>query len=140
MRYWLPQTCTCLISLLRAQEVFGHVLWQHVGDQRFIPAPHLEHLLFLVMHANLPQKQLPGLTFQLQTDRKSFVCAYMLTLKGVTLLDCTMTHVASKQVKCNQHDNYHHGHEVLGWHHGCSGNMKRETPLDNTYGHTSIYQ
>lgn len=54
-----------LISLLGAQEVFSHMLWQHVGDQRLVPPSHLQHLLPLVVHADLPQEQLSGLKFQL---------------------------------------------------------------------------
>lgn len=57
-----------LISLLRAQKVFGHMLRQHVRDQRFVPPSHLEHPLLLVVHTDLPQEQLPGLKFQLHTD------------------------------------------------------------------------
>lgn len=56
-----------LISLLGAQEVFGHMLWQHVGDQSFVPPSHLEHHLLLVMHTDLPKEQLPGLKLQLHT-------------------------------------------------------------------------
>lgn len=59
-----------LISLLGAQEVFGHMLRQHVGDQRFVPASHLEHPLLLVVHTDLPQEELPGLTLQLHTPQK----------------------------------------------------------------------
>lgn len=55
-----------LIPLLRAQEVFGYMLRQHVGDQCFVPASHLKHPLLLVVHTNLPHEQLPGLTLQLQ--------------------------------------------------------------------------
>lgn len=67
-------TCAHLISLLRAQEVFGHMLRQHVGDQCFVPASHLEHPLLLVVHTDLPQEELSGLTLQLHTpqmDRKT---------------------------------------------------------------------
>jgi len=56
-----------LVSLFRAQEVFGHVLRQHVGDQRFVAASHLEHLLLLLVNTHLPQEQLPGLKLQLHT-------------------------------------------------------------------------
>lgn len=58
-------THTHLVSLFSAQEVFGHMLWQHVGDQCFVPASHLKHPLLLVMHTDLPQEQLPGLMLQL---------------------------------------------------------------------------
>lgn len=58
-------THTHLISLFSAQEVFGYMFWQHVGDQCFVPASHLEHLFLLVMHTELPQEQLPGLMLQL---------------------------------------------------------------------------
>lgn len=57
---------THLISLLRAKEVFGHVLRQHVGDQRLVPPPHLKNLLLVVVHADLPQEQLPGLKLELK--------------------------------------------------------------------------
>lgn len=68
-----------LISLFRAQKVFGHMLWQHVGDQRFVPTPHLKHLLLLIVHTNLPQEQFPGLELQLHTAGriegiKSHIC------------------------------------------------------------------
>lgn len=56
-----------LISLLGAQEVFGHVLRQHVSDQCFVPPSHLQHPLLLVMHTDLPEEQLPGLKLQLHT-------------------------------------------------------------------------
>lgn len=49
-----------LIPFLGAQEVACYVLWQHVSDQRFVPAPHLIHLLLLLMDLNLPQEQSTG--------------------------------------------------------------------------------
>lgn len=157
-----------LISLFRAQKVFGHMLWQHVGDERFVPTPHLKHLLLLIVHTNLPQEQFPGLELQLHTAGqiegiKSHICylaskfyltnvsnAFFFPVTGSFPL-CVMifkavadklwvsevwysvgaqekvTHMASKDVEGDHHDNYHHGHEVLGGHYRCSANTKIDT-------------
>lgn len=63
-----------LISLLGPQEMAGHVLRQHVGDQGLIPAPHLVDTFFLVVDLNLPQEQCPCQFFHLWTDAGK-VCA-----------------------------------------------------------------
>lgn len=63
-----------LISLLGPQEMAGHVLRQHVGDQGLIPAPHLVDTFFLVVDLDLPQEQRPCQFFHLWTDAGK-VCA-----------------------------------------------------------------
>lgn len=49
-----------LIPFLGAKEVSGYMIWQHVGDQGLVPAPHLVHALFLIMDINLPHKESSG--------------------------------------------------------------------------------
>lgn len=55
-----------LIPLLGAQEVPGHVLGQHVGDQGLVPAPHLVDPLLLVVDIDLPEEEGPGQLLHLQ--------------------------------------------------------------------------
>lgn len=50
---------TYLVSLLAAQEVAGHVLRQHVGDQGLVPASHFVDPLLLVVDLNFPQEERP---------------------------------------------------------------------------------
>lgn len=60
--------------------------------------------------------------------------------KNAILCNSTVTYVASEEVKGDQHDNNHHGHEVLGWHCGCSELTRRKTAQEMTLTdpHTSL--
>lgn len=40
-----------------------------------------------------------------------------------------VTHMAGKEIETNHHDYDHHGHEVFGWHYGCSGNTQIEAKI-----------
>lgn len=127
---------THLISLLRAEKVFGHVLRQHVGDQRLVPPSHLKHLLLVVVHANLPQEQLPRLKLKLRQKRKREIYIYIYIYNLRSDLSVTqyapcqstdmysqfkyhlVTHVTCKIIEASHHDYNHHGHEVFGWYSG----------------------
>lgn len=115
---------THLISLLRAKEVFGHVLRQHVGDQRLVPPPHLKNLLLVVVHADLPQEQLPGLKLQLKKKEKkkriTLRSKHRLVRSVQMCLGRMVTHMTCKIIEANHHDYNHHSHEVFGWHDGSS--------------------
>lgn len=57
-----------LVSLLGPQEMAGHMLRQHVGDQGLIPTSHLVDTFFLVMDLDLPQEQCSCQFFHLQAE------------------------------------------------------------------------
>lgn len=62
---WTPSN---LVSLLGPQEMAGHVLRQHVGDQGLVPTSHLVDPFFLVMDLDLPQEQCSCQFFHLQAE------------------------------------------------------------------------
>lgn len=60
---WVPPH---LVAFFGAQEVPGHVLGEHVGDQGLVPAPHLVDPLLLVVDVDFPKEEGPGQLLHLQ--------------------------------------------------------------------------
>lgn len=90
-----------LIPFLGAQEVSGYMLWQHVGDQGFVPAPHLVHALFLIVDINLPHKQSPGQLLHL--PRGKTLGWNGLPKKSLTSFFTTAGHLPVTSTAPNEH-------------------------------------